>query len=389
MNNKELYSIFYLIIAVLALFACKKSDPNNPPGEPDTSSPSFILFSGNLGASNTSCYENPNGRILLCGNRNGQIAVNQIDQSGSLIWNKQFDGGYIAVAHACTQDAASNSYVCGQVKNIQNQDDDIFLVKLNAIGDTLWTRSYGVTNGDEIAQAILISSDGNLVLSGMTNATTDGLTDFFLTKLDLNGNQIWYETWANTGEDIFHSFQELDNGNFAISGGQRKTGAYGGILVQFDLLGVYTTHFTIGSYGENSLNSFIENADGTFWGIGETTVGPDKQSHLFKFDGQGTVSFNKQFGQQQNQESPRVLRKDADNNLWFAGKSFYPSTGQSDGFFSKIDSIGNEILTKQFNCMPNGEVWNLLFEFNGNVIYIGNQGSKTFFSKTNNKAEFI
>src|SRR4030095_10346443 len=58
-----------------------------------------------------------------------------------------------AVGLSCTVDAAGNCYVTGYTYN-QGTGNDIFVVKYNPNGDTLWTRTYnGTENSDDYGAA--------------------------------------------------------------------------------------------------------------------------------------------------------------------------------------------------------------------------------------------
>ncbi len=127
--------------------------------------------------------------------------VMKLDTNGVVEWQKMFgggqgdraysvrqtsDGGYVFAGHSSSKDipgcpGADPSY------------DDFYLVKLDASGAAQWQKMYGGNYGD-YANSVEQTSDGGYVLAGWSGSTnipgcTDyGLEDFYIVKLDSNGN---------------------------------------------------------------------------------------------------------------------------------------------------------------------------------------------------------
>jgi hypothetical protein len=64
---------------------------------------------------------------------------------------------------------------------------DVYLIKTNASGDTLWTRTYGGANADW-GYSVQQTSDGGYIIAGSTNSFRVGRSDVYLIKTDSNGN---------------------------------------------------------------------------------------------------------------------------------------------------------------------------------------------------------
>jgi hypothetical protein len=81
------------------------------------------------------------------------------------------DGGYII-----TGNVARGSYDC-----------DVYLVRTDSNGDTLWTRAFGGSNLD-MGSSVQATSDGGFIIGGQTLSFGAGNWDFYLIKTDANGN---------------------------------------------------------------------------------------------------------------------------------------------------------------------------------------------------------
>ncbi|MGL5888837.1 MAG: T9SS type A sorting domain-containing protein, partial [Bacteroidia bacterium] len=86
-----------------------------------------------------------------------------------------WDGGFLC---------AGGTYGAG------NGDEDIFLVRFNSNGDTLWTKTIGGIHQDE-ARSIVETQDSLFAMVANTQSMGDTLGDGWLLRLDQSGDTIW------------------------------------------------------------------------------------------------------------------------------------------------------------------------------------------------------
>jgi hypothetical protein len=77
---------------------------------------------------------------------------------------------------------------------------NIFLVKLNELGDTVWAKTYHDTKSIRI-NALIETTDGDLLLAGARQVSTANL-DFYLMKFDSDGDSIVFKTFGGAMEDV-------------------------------------------------------------------------------------------------------------------------------------------------------------------------------------------
>jgi hypothetical protein len=152
-----------------------------------------ILWQQTIGGSNadvlTSMAIGPDKSIVLCGYSNSKVSGNKSDASF---------GGY-----------------------------DYWVVKLDATGSILWNKTFG-GNKDDFASAIISTSDGGYLLGGSSISDKSGTKsnksygfsyDYWVLKLDANGNQIWDKTLGGFYNDRLTSLAELPNAGGYVIGG--------------------------------------------------------------------------------------------------------------------------------------------------------------------------
>jgi hypothetical protein len=106
-------------------------------------------------------------------------------------WSKLYGTGTAASdaqAQAVVQTTDGGYAFAGYISNFGGGDDDYYLVKTNATGDTVFTRTYGGSGADD-ASGIAQTTDSGFVISGWTNSfRTNGGGFAYYVKTDANGH---------------------------------------------------------------------------------------------------------------------------------------------------------------------------------------------------------
>ncbi|PCH95984.1 MAG: hypothetical protein COB85_04095 [Bacteroidetes bacterium] len=156
------------------------------------------------------------GSDTLC--QNVTISVPQI------MFQKTFGGDSTDYAHSIRQTTDGGYIIIGQTISFGAGDWDFYLIKTDANGDTLWTKSYG---GDtlDIGYSVQQTIDGGYIIAGETRSFGSGYSDFYVIKTDLDGDTLWTKTYGGSlSSDYGVSIQQTSDGGYIITG---NTGAYG------------------------------------------------------------------------------------------------------------------------------------------------------------------
>jgi len=121
-------------------------------------------------------------------------------ESGASEVKQTTDGGYIVTSN--THDGASW---------------EMYVVKTDALGVEEWSRSLGGTSS-EAGYSVVEVSDGGFVILGSTSSFGAGQNDMYLVKLDSLGNDVWANTYGGINTDMGTSVIETADGGFALLG---------------------------------------------------------------------------------------------------------------------------------------------------------------------------
>jgi hypothetical protein len=143
-----------------------------------------------------------------------------------------FDGGFLIPAQTGT---VRNGY-------------GALLLKTNSDGDSLWMQSYEPEVSEGLASAVELR-DGSYMVSGISGSIGED-TDFYLIKVDDEGNLIWSRTYPQGGLQSCHTMiQTKLDGGFLL-GGYNYRRFQESWLVKTDAEGEYQWDLSFGDQPE-------------------------------------------------------------------------------------------------------------------------------------------
>lgn len=151
------------------------------------------------------------------------------DSLGNVQWDKNFQEVNYAAIYFIQKLSDGGFLLVGSKDYQPATDEDIYLIKMNPAGDTVWTKYIG---GSVRTQGISAfeKSDGNILIGGYTNSFGNGGQDIFMAELDNNGNLQWFKTYGGTGDDfsgIGQIIGEAKDGGIVLAGKTNSFGAGG------------------------------------------------------------------------------------------------------------------------------------------------------------------
>jgi hypothetical protein len=114
-----------------------------------------------------------------------ELLIVETDPQGNVIWVKTYQTGFCGASANSIEVTSDGGYiVCGE-RELQNGEDQIWVLKTNNQGDTLWTRSFGDPYGEGVAAKQ--TADGGYIITGYGYQNSFSYS-IMLIKLDGNGN---------------------------------------------------------------------------------------------------------------------------------------------------------------------------------------------------------
>jgi hypothetical protein len=123
---------------------------------------------------------------------------------GDTLWTRAFGGSQQEYARYVHQTFDGGFIVAGGAESFGAGGDDVWLLKLNSLGDSVWSRTFGGSQ-DDYASYVGQTADSGFIIAGETRSYGAGWVDMYLIKTDHLGNLSWWETYGGSGEDYARS----------------------------------------------------------------------------------------------------------------------------------------------------------------------------------------
>jgi hypothetical protein len=267
------------------------------------------------------------------------------DSLGNVLWANKYGGIYNDDAFTVQQTFDGGYVMLGSSASFGtgNTDFDVYMIKTDANGDTLWTRLFGGTLADN-GLSIQQTPDSGYIIAGYTESFGAGQSDIYLLKTDVNGNLEWSHTYGGAEADAGWSVRTTSEGGYIICGTTHSSveNNYGDIcLIRTNSLGNPILNRAYGGLAGTEQGYYAEEtADGGIIAIGETySVGAGHSDcYLFKIDFNGLVEWSRTYGGSEFEHAYSLVQAN-DGGFAFVGTSNTFTNAQF--YFVKTDNIGN------------------------------------------------
>jgi hypothetical protein len=286
---------------------------------------------------NTVCQTADGGYIIAGGTGgNCEIWLLKTDASGNAVWSRTYGGSSGYGGDRVVQTRDGGYIVVGSTTAAGAGSSDIWLLRLDPYGDTTWTRTYGSTSLDQ-GCSVQQTQDGGYAALGSKGSLDSGWfdTDIWLIKTDANGDTIWTRTFGARGEDDGFCAQQTQDGGYIITGRTTSGGPYGyGVcLIKTDASG---NTAWIRSFGgpESSGRSVRQTHDG-----GYVVGGINDAAHLLiiKTDDNGDTLWTRHFGWG-GVDGGNCVQQTRDGAYIIAGSTSSYGSGMEDVWLIRVES---------------------------------------------------
>lgn len=348
------------------------------------------------------------------------VYVSKLNASGDFVWAKHFGGTEDNYSYSIAVDGSGNVYTTGYFLETADFDPgagtfnlfafasspDIFISKLDASGNFVMAVSFGGT-GLDFGHSIAVDDDGNIYTTGyfmatvdfdpgggVSNLTTVGDHDIFVSKLSPFGSFIWAKQFGSTDTDEGNSIAVDGDGNVYTTGFYRGTAdfdpgagtfnllpagisGYDVFVSKLDASGHFVWAKRLGGTNNEVGNSITLDGSGNIYTTGyfrgtadfnpgsgtfNLTTNGIEDVFISKLDASGNFSWALKFGGTSGNDAANSIVVDGSQNIYTTGyfeataefdpgplSAFVTSTGSSDCFIHKLsqctNSTGTDIQT--------------------------------------------
>ncbi|TET23186.1 MAG: hypothetical protein E3J71_03155, partial [Candidatus Stahlbacteria bacterium] len=315
-------------------------------------------YGGENNESGCVIQETSDGGYVVFGNivspaGSSDIWLVKTDAQGDTVWTKTYGGQALAYCYSGQQTKDGGYILAGYIEGAGAGAEDIWLIKTDPEGDTQWTKTYGGYGYDE-AYSIQQTDDGGYIVTG----THDGFTspwdgDMWLLKTDSDGDTLWTKTWAAenpTMTDAGNCVSQTSDGGYIIACyADFSSATYDGIVV----MKTDDKGDTLWSYRDTIwfMECVAQTTDDAYVATGFN----NNDMFLIKLDSEGTLLWKKVYGdaKQDYRDFGWCVQANPDGGGVVAGQySYNYDLEVGDAWLLRFDSDGDTSWTRTYGSNP-------------------------------------
>lgn len=266
----------------------------------------------------------------------------------TLDWYRNFGGKRSDVGYGVLETSDGGLIVTGVTNSFGEGFCDVYVVRTDSLGKLQWERTYGGERSD-YGNAICQVDGGGYVIVGSTWSFGAGESDAYLLRIDEKGDKVWSRTFGGRYYERASSVQQTGDGGCIVTGWTTSFGS-GGIdifLLKMDGDGNEQWRKTYGGALDDYAHSVFSTRDGGFILSGSTlSFGASRtDAYVVKTDHWGDVEWGKLYGGA-GDEFGRSIIQTAKGGYLLAGYTNSFGSGSVDAYFVNMDSIGDTLWTR-------------------------------------------
>jgi regulation of enolase protein 1 (concanavalin A-like superfamily) len=299
-------------------------------------------------------------------------------QGPDTLWAKVYgERNYGDVGYSVQQTPDGGFIIAGSTIPSAPGWSDVYLIKTDPNGDTLWTRTYGGSNED-VGYAVQQTSDGGYVIAGRTLSSGPGWHEAYVIKTDGNGDTLWTRTFGGSAYEAGRSVREVSpGGGYIIAGatGSFSVGGYDVYLIRTDANGDSLWMKTYGGMSNDRAYSLGRTSDGGYIVAGYTgSFGAGGYDvYLVRTDENGDSLWTRTFGGTENDDG-RSVQETSNGGYIVAGHTESFGAGGYDVYLVRTDENGDSLWTRTYGGARSDHGYSVQQTLDGGYIIGGDIG---------------
>jgi hypothetical protein len=317
------------------------------------------------------------GNIWSSGNSSQDVYLIKTNSNGDTLWTKCYGSDLGDYGHSVQQTTDGGYIIAGQTWLINNVDCEVYLIKTDTSGDTIWTKTYGGQEHDQ-GRSVQQTTDGGYIIAGSTSSFGNGLDDIYLIKTDVNGDTLWTRTFGGEYDDWGNAVLQTMDGGYLVCGytSSYVTNEQDVYLIKTDSNGDTLWTNSYGGVYDDIGWSVQQTTDDGYIIAGTTeliepTIWTYEDVYLIKTDNNGDTLWTKTFGGDAV-DIGYSIQQTTDGGFIISGQSdSFTNSWDSDVYLIKTDIYGDTLWTKTYGGSGDDKGWSAQQTTDGGYIITG------------------
>ncbi len=176
-------------------------------------------------------------------------------------------------------------------------NNDIWMLRFNNQGDTIWTRRFGRAYGDDEGTHLIINQEDEIIAAGYTDSLDNGIFNkqIWIHAVSLDGNNIWPNERRHGDvrlDEVANSILEVNDGYILAGSRNPKNASRNILLLKTNKFGIVRIFKVITSNDDDQGNMITSLSDGNFMVLGTRTNASTNASDVILIKTDASLNMN-------------------------------------------------------------------------------------------------
>jgi len=287
------------------------------------------------------------GYTFIAGGGGFNFYLLKTDENGDTVWSGLYGGSSADFASSVQQTSDGGYVLAGYSYSFGGLRPDVYIIKTDSLGIVQWDKVYGGAE-DDAGCDITQTHDGGYIITGYTSSFGTGLEDLWLLKTDPSGDTIWAKTYGTMFIDGGAAVLQTVDSGYVITG-YNGSGAVSSLwILKTDSNGdmVWSKIYSPGNHSGGT--SIHETIDGGFIVAGTTFAGAGESDFwLLKIDSQGDTLWTRTYGGPYADDALSV-KQTCEGGYIVVGRTWSFGAGLEELYIVRTDSVGDVLWAETF-----------------------------------------
>ena len=156
-----------------------------------------------------------------------QVYFMKIDSAGTRQWTKHYGGPESDGASRVLFNADLGLYAIGYTNSIGSGDYNGLVIKTDENGNEQWQKSFGKSTAWDFLNDAVFGRDSSIIMVGSSQNLNDGDKDVYMLRIDSDGDTLWTKQIFNQGSDYASSIAVVQDSLFIVGGASTEYPEHG------------------------------------------------------------------------------------------------------------------------------------------------------------------
>jgi len=313
------------------------------------------------------------GGTYSYGNGRADIYLVKTDAYGTMLWNETYGESFEDFGYCVRETEDGKFIIVGYhtfLVNDVDKEKNSFLLEVDSRGrNRRWVNLS--LPADDYATSVIITNEGDYVISGHWEDVPAGMRLGYLAKIDVDLNIVWIRNFSHDAQFYINEVHQTPDDGFIFIGSMITVhNEWDIVLVKTNSEGIEEWREIYGGQKGDWGDSFKLTSDGGYIIASTVDKGTHKDIWVIKYDSERNHQWDRWYGGE-GEEVVSSIQQTSDGGFLVCGTTSSFGAGSHDVYFLRLDTDGSLVWDKAFGGLSYEEGYHAIETPEGFIVATG------------------